>query len=290
MSKIKSIYIRQDYTAILLVLITFALVIALYFPILRQIAILCWNNDDYSHGLILPLVTLYLLWDQKDKINLHSSRGVSFSFIGLFLLVVSVSTYIIILSAQSLFASWVLFFITLIGTMNLLFGYTNAKPLILPVLINFMARPLPESFVPKLFYPFQVYAAKISAWVLSALDVPIYLSGNIIEIPGMRLLVEEACSGMRSMMALLTVALIIVYLFKRPFIAQVLIVILSVIIAIVLNVFRVTLTGVLAHFYDPKSATGFFHSFSGLVVFILGLLILYWISLMLNKFSWTKVR
>jgi len=281
--------IKRGVLGPLMALSALGLVVYLYWPVLSSIARICWTDDDYSHGLLLPFVTIYLLWDRRQKIEDSFARATaSFSLVGTGLLVLGVFLFLVGQTANSLFASWLSFFPTILGTICLVFGTQGARVFILPLLLNFMAKPLPDSLVPKLFNPFQTYAAKISAQVLSSLDVPVHLIGNIIEIPGMRLLVEEACSGMRSIMALLTVALIVVYLFERPLIGQAVIVLMSIVVAMTLNVFRVALTGILAHFYDPRSATGFFHGFSGMVVFFAGLVILYSIGLLLNRFSWAR--
>ncbi len=263
----------------------FLTLLILYAPTLGDIAHICWTDDDYSHGLLLPFITLYLLWERKKKIQqlFSSTSKPQFSLIGVAFMLGGAFLYLVGQASGSLFASWISFFPTVVGALYLLFGKERGSVFIFPFLLNFMAKPLPDSLVPKLFHPFQVYAAKVSASLLEFLNVPVHLMGNIIEIPGMRLLVEEACSGMRSMMAILTVALVVIALTARPLIAQVTLLLLSVIVAMALNVFRVALTGVLSHFYDPRAATGFFHSFSGLVVFFLGLIVLHFISLLLGK-------
>jgi exosortase/archaeosortase family protein len=106
----------------------------------------------------------------------------------------------------------------------------------------------------------------------------------------MTLLVEEACSGMRSVMAMLTLALIVIYFVKLRTISKLALAAISVFVAIVLNVFRVASTGLLAHFVDPQTATGFFHTFSGMIVFIVGLPILYYSGIALTKFESTNVK
>jgi len=253
----------------------------LLYPTIREIALICWNSEDYSHGLILPLVSAYLLWTDREKLfaNWSASRpperlsaGAMIAFgllmLGALLLCAGSIT-------QILFISWFAVFPLVIGALALSLGWRATQPLIAPILLLFMAKPIPDSVVPLLFFPLQVTAARVSAQVLEMLSVPVFLAGNIIEIPGMRLMVEEACSGIRSLMALLTVACIVSLIVPMRLWARLMIIAVSVITAIALNVFRVALTGVLAHFYDPESATGFFHEFSGLVVFGIGLVIVY---------------
>jgi exosortase len=266
-----------------------------YFPTLKRTALICWTNDDYSHGLILPAVALYILWDKKGKFlrileKSSTSEPLFARLRGITLLVFGLILFFAGQAGSSLFIRWVSFFPCVLG-----FGYLVAEKNVINFLaplflLNFMAKPLPDSLIPKLFGPFQVFAAKVSAWVLDALNVPVYLIGNIIEIPGMRLMVEEACSGMRSLMALLTVALIVVLLIEISHFAKIVIILSSILVALTLNVVRVASTGVLAYFVAPETATGFFHTFSGMIVFIIGLAILYSLGIFLNRFAWARPK
>ena len=108
---------------------------------------------------------------------------------------------------------------------------------------------------------------------------------HIIELAQATVGVEEACSGMRSVMALVTLACIVIYFIELRLLSKFALVAASVLVAVVLNVFRVALTGLLAHFYSPAAATGFFHTFSGMVVFVVGLPILYYIGTLLLRFD-----
>ncbi len=288
---------KSSHVDIALAVGTFSLLLLLFFPTLKEIALICWNDDDYSHGLLLPIVAGFMLWDRRASIvprlirasspDLPVEKKKKENSVLLAELLVLVGMFIFFLGAASgiSYASWIAFFPTTLGIVHLVFGRTAALTLAPPILLLFMAKPLPDSLVVRIFWPLQVFAAKVSAFVLEVLNVPVYLSGNIIEIPSMRLLVEEACSGMRSVMALLTLAFIVSYFIDLRKFSKVLLVLSALLVAIVMNVFRVALTGVLAHFYDPKTATGFFHTFSGLIVFIVGLPILYFIGCLLLKWD-----
>lgn len=260
-----------------------ALALFLFFPALRSIASICWEKDDYSHGLILPFISAYIIWQNRGR-HTHSSVAalstgqLSFSLSGLLLTLLGILFFLAGAVGNILFASWVGFFFAGTGGLVLALGWRGAWPYLPPFWLLFMAKPIPDSLVPRLFFPLQVIAARVSAWVLDLLDVPVYLLGNVIEIPGMKLMVEEACSGIRSLMALLSVALIVILLFEMRWWAKLLIAALAVLLAIALNVVRVAATGVLAFFVDPKAAEGFFHTFSGMVVFVAGLAILYFVA------------
>ena len=278
----------RDYLSIFAPL---ALIVALYFPTLQQIATICWNDEDYSHGLILPIISLYLIVTKRQELGASFGQStdrtgaVTFSWTGLALLIAGGLTYLLGSVSQLMFVNWASFFLSAIGALQLTLGTRTASAYLAPILLLFMAKPIPDSLVPKLFWPLQVLAAKISAWVLHVADVPVYLTGNIIEIPGMKLMVEEACSGIRSMMALLTVAFIVMLIVPMSRLGMLFVFLISIATAIILNVVRVAATGVLAYFYDKDAASGFFHTFSGMVVFIVGLVVVYSVSSWVSKRS-----
>lgn len=269
-----------------------ALMVYLFYPTLRDIALICWNDDDYSHGLLLPIVAGYMLWDKRQTLlqRLQQAQGIiatkgkdGGNLLPTALLIIGLFIYFVGEASGLSYASWISFFPVTLAVAHLCFGRTFAFAIAPAVLILFMAKPLPDSLVVRIFWPLQVMAAQVSTWTLEMLSVPVYLSGNIIEIPAMRLMVEEACSGMRSVMALLTLACIVIYFIDLTILSKLTIVFAALSVAICMNVFRVALTGVLAHFYDPKTATGFFHTFSGLIVFIVGLPILYGVGMLLFR-------
>lgn len=274
---------------VFLVFATLGYLSFIFFPTVRNIALICWNDDDYSHGLLLPLVGFYMLWDSRELITkkirdaANVPRQNNKRITAIALLVLGLLALYLGEASGITYASWIGFFPAVLGAVHLLFGRTAALCFAPPFLLLFMAKPLPDSFVVRIFWPLQVLAARASKQVLEILDVPVHMVGNIIEIPAMKLLVEEACSGMRSVMALLTLALIVIYFVKLRFISKLLLLLAAVSVAVALNITRVALTGVLAHFYDPQAATGFFHTFSGMIVFIIGLPILYYTGIGLMK-------
>ena len=275
---------RPNPFDLFLVAALFGLLVYLFFPTLKEIALICWTDDDYSHGTLLPFVSLYMLWDQRDVLkNAVKNGGTTSIARGELLLVSGLAAFFVGQVSGISFASWVAFFPTIIAAVYLSCGRDLAWTTAWPVLLLFMAKPLPDSLVVRLFWPLQVLAAKASYGVLDLLGVPVYMMGNIIEIPQMKLLVEEACSGMRSVMALLTLSLVVIYFLPLRLFFKFALVAASILVAVVLNIFRVGLTGILAHFYSPSAATGFFHTFSGLVVFIVGLPVLYGIGVLLLK-------
>ena len=259
----------------------------LFYPTLRDVAEICWTYEDYSHGLLLPLISAYLLWLRRADIAARAQAAAEetahISRTGGALFVCGLLVFFVGQAGDSFYASWVAMFPTLIGALLLVFGPKITGTVAGPLLLNFMAKPIPDSLLPKLLNPFQTFAALVSARVLELLHVPVYTMGNVIEIPGMRLLVEQACSGMRSLISLLTVAFIVLCLMNFNRLGQITIIAAAVATAVLLNIVRVALTGILAHFVDPVTATGFFHTFAGMLVFIVGLFILGFLGRLLER-------
>lgn len=283
---------KAGFLSLLLAGMVFVLLGFLFYPTLKEIALICWTDDDYSHGVLLPFVALFMIWDsrgailerlqKRERSTVELRRDFSIWSAEL-LLLVGLLLFFLGQASGINYASWLAFFPMLLASIQLVFGRTVAWALAPPVLLLLMAKPIPDSLVVRLFWPLQVLAARASKVVLDLFDVPVYMSGNIIEIPQMKLLVEEACSGMRSVMALLTLSFIVIYFIKTRLFSSILLIASAILLAISLNISRVALTGVLAHFYDPKTATGFFHTFSGMVVFVVGLPILYGIGMLLLR-------
>ncbi len=232
-------------------------------------------------------MTFYLLWIRREDILARANASCplqkSFSWLGAFLYLFGLLIFFIGKLEESFFSSWVGIFPTTLGALLLVFGKEITALVAGPILINFMAKPLPDSLLPQLLNPFQTFAASVSAWVLEMLRVPVYAMGNVIEIPGMRLLVEQACSGMRSLISLLTVSFIVICLMDFSWLGSLLIVAVAIVTAVALNVTRVAVTGILAHFVDPVTATGFFHTFAGMIVFLVGLAILFSVGRLLER-------
>ncbi len=257
------------------------LLIYLFFEPLRKVWDIAQVNDDYSHGMLLPVVSAYIFWDRRSKIKKlwaerhNHSPGLVKILISSALLIIGGVLFVGWALSGLTYVGWLGFFFMLAGSLIISLEKKWLALVLEPILLLFMAHPLPASLVPRLFNPLQQLAAKSSEVCLDLLGVPVYVQGNIIEIPGMRLLVEEACSGLRSVLAMATVAVIMPMLFRMTHVARASLFAIAIVIALVLNIARVVVTGVLAYFYDKSVAEGFFHDFTGMIVFIIGISIVY---------------
>ncbi len=266
--------------SLLFLSVSIAILVFAFFEVLAKIYDIAMNNDDYSHGLLLPFVAAYLVWIRKDEISeslssLDPNKFKKKEFTKN-LLSIGLATF-----GAVLFVAWRLSGLTFLGWVGFfscflaVICFSTRSPLLWtilgPISLMYMIHPLPASIVPRLFNPLQAMAAKASELALIVLGVPVFVQGNIIESPGMTLLVEEACSGLRSVFAMATVAMIVPMMYKISIFSRIVLLVLALALAVLLNTFRVVATGLMAHFYDPSAAEGFFHTFTGMIVFIVGL-------------------
>jgi len=141
----------------------------------------------------------------------------------------------------------------------------------LPFALAFLSIPLPEIVTQTLALPLQFKASQMGAALLQMRDVPVLLSGNVIRIPGNELFVTEACSGLRSLTALISTAVLLGAVLLRTPVGRVLLLVLAIPIAIVINGVRVFLTGFFVHFVSPAMGTGFMHATEGWLLFVVSL-------------------
>jgi exosortase len=142
------------------------------------------------------------------------------------------------------------------------------------LLVLLLAIPIPAILYTQITFPLQILASKLASALLPLFGVPVLREGNIIELPAMNLEVAEACSGIRSLMSLLTLSIFYGYFLERPIWRRVALALASVPIAIAANALRLLGTGLSVQYWDPEKAMGFFHDFSGWVMFLVSLVCL----------------
>jgi len=244
---------------------------AVYFPIL-QAMVQQWNKQpDYSHGFLVAPLAVYFAWERKNKLAKVPIEG---SWLGLLPMVAGLA----ILTIGRLGVVYPLmrggYIVTLMGIVVLLLGLRVFRILVFPLFFLFLMVPLPQSIVNVIAFPLQLLAAGWAVESLHLLGIPALVEGNIIHLANAELFVAEACSGLRSLMALITLGVVFAYFFRRRLAERVILVASAIPIAIVVNAFRVSLTGILTHYFGEEMATGFIHDFQGLITFSLAFVLL----------------
>lgn len=248
------------------------LIILLYFSILKQLAVQWSTDDDFSHGFFVPLFSAFVLWSDRER--WRSARR-SPSWLGLPVIVGSLLVLVVGVLGAELFLSRSSFVLLLAGLLLYFFGWAHFRVALFPWAFLFLMIPIPRIVFNQVAFPLQFLASKLAAAQLALLGVPVLREGNVIHLPAMSLEVAEACSGIRSLMSLFTLAIIYGYFLEKGLLRRTLLALGAVPIAVIANAFRVTGTGLLGQYWDPQKAEGFFHSFSGWLIFVISLAMLF---------------
>ena len=244
----------------------------LYFPILSRLAYQWWTDPNFSHGFFVPAFSLYVLW--QDRVHLAnlarkpSTWGLPITVFGLSMLVVGS------LGAE-LFLSRVSFLLVIAGLVVFFLGWRFFRAVLFPWAFLLLMIPIPAIIFNQITFPLQILASKVAANVLPLAGVPVLREGNIINLPAMPLEVAQACSGIRSLLSLGTLAVIYGYLMESRNWMRTFLALASIPIAVVANSLRIVGTGLLVQYWDPDKAEGFFHAFSGWLIFVVSLGLLF---------------
>ncbi len=253
--------------------------VALYWPVLRDLVYDWVHIPDYSHGFLIPAISLYIAYERLNKNDIIPSPRHS---TGLIVLVAGITMLILGRLAHEFFIMRFSLILVLVGVIDYLLGRGYTKTLFFPITYLFFMIPLPSILLQKVTFPLQLLVTELSAQSLKAIGIPLLKEGNIIYLSSTVLEVADACSGIRSLIALLAIGVIVAfYVHKNPVVRSVLI-ICCIPIAILANAIRVILSGVLANLYGPQVVEGFLHSFAGMVTFMVAMVLLAVVSFMLK--------
>ena len=231
-------------------------------------------DENYSHGFLVPLISGYLLWSRREDLR-RAARLSQPSWMGFVLCVLSLALYVLGRAGAELFLQRSSLVLLLMGTVLWLWGWGVFRKALFPLAFLFFMVPLPYIVYDSIAFPLKLLAAKVATEALFYLGVPVYREGNIIHLASQTLEVADACSGIRSLMSLLALGVIYAYFVESAWWKRLIIVLSTVPIAIAANAARVAGTGVLTHYVSPEAAEGFFHTFSGWLVFVAAFALLF---------------
>jgi exosortase len=249
-----------------------ALLCVLYYRVGIKLVYDWYSIPDYSHGFLVPLFAAFLIWDKRKEL---SATPIKPTWSGIALIVFAIIILILGVYGVELFTARMSFVLLLTGLVWTFFGWAMVKALRFPLLVLILAIPFPAIVFNRITFPLQLFASRIASEVLPVLGVPTIHEGNVIELPVMKLEVAEACSGIRSLMSLFTLAVFYGYFLEKTTTRRVILALASIPIAVAANVVRIVGTGLCVQYWDPDKALGFFHEFSGWVMFVISLACLY---------------
>jgi len=247
-------------------LLLIAVLIVLYAPVLKVLVRQWYTDADYSHGFLVPFLSAYLIWQRRDKlaqvVRLPSNWG---------LVVVFGSLGVLFLGSlgAELFLTRISIIGTICGLIVYFSGWRLLRALAFPLAFLLFAVPIPTLIYNEIVFPLQFIASRFATSVLEMLNLfPIMREGNVLIMPGMRLEVVEACSGIRSLMSLLALAAGYGYLAEKSVPVRWFLFLAMIPLAIISNGTRVMITALMTNYIGPKAAEGFMHEFSGWVIFV----------------------
>lgn len=255
------------YTATLLVLGVW-----LYAPVLGRLAYQWWVDPNFSHGFFVPVFSAFVLWQNRARLRAIPPQP---SMWGLPVIVISLAMLLVGTFGAELFLSRVSFILLIAGTVVFFVGWPMLRAILFPLCFLVLMVPIPAIVFSQITLPLQMLASKLAAGTLPICGVPVLREGNIINLPAMPLEVAQACSGIRSLMSLTTLAIMYGYLVERRVWVRIALALASVPIAVAANGLRIVGTGLIVQYWDPEKAEGFFHLFSGWLVFVFSLLMLF---------------
>ena len=252
----------QRTAAVLAVMGAFA---ALYQPVVRKLVQDWATDDNYSHGFLIVPLAWYFAWQRR---TLLAAAPLQPSLMGLVIIFGGLITLFAGTLGAELFLTRISIPTVVTGMVLFVFGPGHLRILSFPIAFSLLMIPVPAIIFNQIAFPLQLVASTFGEQMLSGLNVPVFREGNVIVLPHTTLEVVEACSGIRSLVSLLTLGVVYGYFADPRLGVRATLVAATIPIAILANGFRVAGTGFAAHWYGPSAAEGFFHTFSGWLVFV----------------------
>lgn len=244
---------------------------ALVLLLTAYIPTLAWMIDRwvaaesyYGHGFLIPVVSLFLVWQRKDSLK-NAKR--SSEIAGLWIVAIGLFIHIICALLKVYFISGFSFVLVIYGLVLFFFGREAARRLRFPIFFLLIMIPVPLVVIGNLTVKLKLFAAQCATFILNRIGFPSIRDGSIIRMPASYIAVEAPCSGLRSLISLLTLGLLFSYMLKLTYIKKGILFLSSAPIAIASNVLRIIMIAILNDLYGEKVAMGFLHNFSGLLVF-----------------------
>ncbi len=270
----------------------------LYASVMAKLGVDWWSDENYSHGLLVPFVIGFIVWKCWDR--LRSNAGNGQRTVGGFAIAIAILLLFAATLAAELFTQRISMVLMLAGLIVYFFGMRVLNLLAVPLALLLLAIPIPQIVFNRIALPLQMWASQMAVWGIRLFEVPTARNGNIIDIlprgatQTISLEVVEACSGIRSLMTMVTLALILAYFTRRDdgrvgnfstpdFWRTAVLMIAAVPIAVITNAARVSATGIFTYYYGIQATSGTWHELSGWLVYVGAFALLVGVNILLQK-------
>jgi exosortase len=259
-----------------------AAIAAAYWPVIAKLVRQWLDDENASHGLIVVPLAAYLVWASRDRWRATAVRP---SLLGLLVVTASLGLYAAGVLGAELYLSRISLVGLVAGATVFVWGWGHLRLLAFPLALVALSIPLPAIVLNQITFPLQLVASRVGETVIAAAGVPVLREGNVLVLADTTLEVAEACSGIRSLVSLVTLAIVAAYFRGGTHTGGIVLVLLAVPIAVIANAARVAGTGLAAHFWGAEAAEGFFHTFSGWLVFVVAAALLLLNERVISRFE-----
>ena len=233
---------------------------------------MAWSgSDEYSHGFFIIPLCIYILWRKKEIL---AEIAVCPSLWGLGLVIFSLLLYLFAHLAEIVTVASFSMVLLIAGIIIYFYGFLMLKELIFPLFLLLFMIPIPAQIYSSLTVPLQLFVTKVSVWTGTLFGIPVYREGNVIHLPERTMQVVQACSGLRSMISLLTLSAILSYFTLKSNFLRTVLFVSGIPAAIIVNVIRVLLLVAAFYYLNYDLTSGPIHTIFGMTIFILALLLI----------------
>lgn len=231
-----------------------------------------WQRPEYSHGYLIPVISLFLLWQRLPELRDFESRG---SWFGLVAIAFGLCCYLLGELSTIYTIVQYSFLLVLYGLAYAALGWRGFRVIAIPLFILLFMIPLPNFIYNNLSSQLQLLSSRLGVAVIRLFDISVYLAGNVIDLGSYKLQVVEACSGLRYLFPLMTIGFIVAYFYQGSFWKRAFVFLSTIPITVLMNSFRIGVIGVMVEYWGPAMADGFLHDFEGWAVFMMSFGVLF---------------
>lgn len=248
------------------------LVLSLYASVIKDLVLQWWTDADYGHGFFVPLFSGYILWRERDRWTKTEIKPSNFGFV---VMLGAIALLLLGSLGAEFFTSRFSLLVLLAGIILFLAGWKMLRAVSFPMGYLMWMIPIPVIIYNQITFPLQLIASRLATAWLEFAQVPVLRDGNILIMSNYSLEVVEACSGIRSLMTLMALAVAYGYLVSPRRWVRYALAAFMVPVAIGTNAVRIMGAAIVARHFGPAAAEGFLHKFSGWVIFLVALVLMF---------------
>jgi exosortase len=263
------------------------LVLLLYGPVIKDLVLQWWTDADYGHGFFVPLFSGYILWRERDRWTKTEIKPSNFGFV---VMLGAIGLLLLGSLGAEFFTSRCSLLFLIAGIILFLAGWKMLRAVSFPLGYLLWMIPIPVIIYNQITFPLQLIASRLATAWLEFAQVPVLRDGNILIMSNYSLEVVEACSGIRSLLTLMALAVAYGYLVSPRRWVRYVLAASMVPVAIGTNAIRIMGAGILARHFGPAAAEGFLHQFSGWAIFLVALGLMFGSYWILRKIDERRTR